>query len=136
VLSVMGHSGMYDDSGKFSDMVGLPAKSGVSGNVMMVVPDKRLAVVVFSPRLDPAGNSVRGVEVCRRLVNEFGLHPYKGLGAERSRQREANRPAVAFRFAFDGTASGGTAGTASAGNDGARQGAVTVDRKPSQSQQL
>lgn len=89
VLSVMGHSGMYNDSGKFSDMVGLPAKSGVSGNVMMVVPEKRMAVVVFSPRLDEAGNSVRGVEVCRRLVNQFGLHPYKGFSAERGREAAA-----------------------------------------------
>jgi glutaminase len=136
VLSVMGHSGMYNDSGKFADMVGLPAKSGVSGNVMMVVPQKRMAVVVFSPRLDEAGNSVRGVEVCRRLVNEFGLHPYKGLSAERARQKDANRPAVAFRFAFEGTRGGRSGGAASAGNDGARQGAVTVDRKPSQGQQI
>ncbi|MFF0342297.1 glutaminase A [Kribbella sp. NPDC004875] len=83
VLSVMGHSGMYNDSGTFSDQVGLPAKSGVSGNVMMVVPSKRLAVVTFSPRLDGAGNSVRGVEVCKRLANDFGLHPYRGLGADR-----------------------------------------------------
>ncbi|GAA2835180.1 glutaminase A [Kribbella solani] len=95
VLSVMGHSGMYNDSGRFSEQVGLPAKSGVSGNVMMVVPSKQLAVVVFSPRLDEAGNSVRGVEVCRRLVNEFGLHPYKGLGADRGRVAGAvSRPAV------------------------------------------
>jgi glutaminase len=86
VLALTGSSGMYNDSGKFSDLVGLPAKSGVSGNVMMVVPEKRLAVVTFSPRLDGAGNSVRGVEVCRRLVDDFGLHPYRGLGAERGRE--------------------------------------------------
>jgi glutaminase len=86
VLSVMGHSGMYNDSGKFADQVGEPTKSGVSGNVMMVVPAQRFAVVTFSPRLDEAGNSVRGVEVCRRLVDDFGLHPYRGLGAERGRE--------------------------------------------------
>jgi glutaminase len=104
VLSVMGHSGMYNDSGKFADLVGLPAKSGVSGNVMMVVPEKRLAVVVFSPRLDPAGNSVRGVEACRQLVDRFGLHPYKRLGAERGTEMSA---ADAMRRAFGGVAPAG-----------------------------
>jgi glutaminase len=89
VLAVMGHSGMYNDSGEFAGHVGLPAKSGVSGNVMMVVPDRNLAVVTFSPRLDAAGNSVRGVEVCKRLVAEFGLHPYQGIGAQRGPARVA-----------------------------------------------
>lgn len=111
VLSVMGHSGMYNDSGKFSDQVGLPAKSGVSGNVMMVLPDKRMAVVTFSPRLDEAGNSVRGVEVCRQLVEKFGLHPYKSLGAG----RELSSAAEASRRALGGmpAASSRSAGVAS-----------------------
>jgi glutaminase len=89
VLSVMGHSGMYDGSGRFAQDVGLPGKSGVSGNILLVVPQKRMAVAVFSPRLDAAGNSVRGLEVCRRLVNRFGLHPYRHLGAERGREAGA-----------------------------------------------
>lgn len=113
VLSVMGHSGMYNDSGKFSDRVGLPAKSGVSGNVMMVVPEKRLAVVTFSPRLDPAGNSVRGVQVCERLVSRFGLHPYKRLGAERGQDRAAD-VAAAVRHALDGVVTKGTVGSGAA----------------------
>ncbi|NUR97886.1 MAG: glutaminase A [Kribbellaceae bacterium] len=92
VLAVMGHSGMYDGSGEFYHQVGLPAKSGVSGNVMMVVPN-RFAVVTFSPRLDPAGNSVRGVEVCRRMVNDFNLHPLGAGAPERTRTSEADRKA-------------------------------------------
>ncbi|QNE17766.1 glutaminase A [Kribbella qitaiheensis] len=120
VLSVMGHSGMYNDSGKFSGLVGLPAKSGVSGNVMMVVPEKRLAVVTFSPRLDEAGNSVRGVEVCRRLVNDFGLHPYKGLGAERAREA-----VTAGRLALDGVARAGGAAARPAGTESAARAALS-----------
>jgi glutaminase len=103
VLKVMEHSGMYDDSGKFSGKVGLPTKSGVSGNVMMVVPDKRLAVVVFSPRLDPTGNSVRGVQVCERLVEKFDLHPLQDLGADKGRQAAAETA----RRALDGVATAG-----------------------------
>lgn len=149
----MGHSGMYNDSGKFSDQVGLPAKSGVSGNVMMVVPSKRLAVVVFSPRLDAAGNSVRGVEVCKRLVNEFGLHPYRGLGAERSRAvaarsgqqlagalNEADRRAEAASAvdrALGGLSRPGTGGAGTAQTtDTERAGAAATRRTGQQTQQL
>jgi glutaminase len=122
VLSVMGHSGMYNDSGQFAGQVGLPAKSGVSGNVMLVVPEKRLAVVTFSPRLDEAGNSVRGVEVCKRLVNEFGLHPYQSLGAERE----------VARLAFGGVARAGAQNTASPGTTGPHHGSRGGDRSSQQ----
>ena len=128
VLSVMGHSGMYNDSGEFSGQVGLPAKSGVSGNVMMVVPEKRLAVVTFSPRLDAAGNSVRGREVCRRLVQDFGLHPYGQLGGERGRQNDAT--AEAARHAFGGVAKAGSASGAM--TTGSRAAAPTASPAASQ----
>ncbi|NIK57807.1 glutaminase A [Kribbella shirazensis] len=143
VLSVMGHSGMYNDSGKFSDQVGLPAKSGVSGNVMLVVPSKRLAVVTFSPRLDAAGNSVRGVEVCQRLVNDFGLHPYRGLGAERGRQlagglnaadRRGEAASAAYR-AQAGMARPGTGGAVH-GTDGERTTGTGARRAAQPGQQL
>ena len=140
VLSVMGHSGMYNDSGQFSNQVGLPAKSGVSGNVLMVVPSKRMAVVVFSPRLDAVGNSVRGVEVCKRLVNEFGLHPYGSMGGERGRiaahqigghMNEADKRAEAASAAdraLGGVARAGS-GTAAkgAGTDGSGVAVTTAD---------
>jgi glutaminase len=75
VLSVMYTCGMYDYSGEWAYQVGLPAKSGVGGGIVAVVP-KLLGIAVFSPRLDPRGNSVRGVKVCEELSSHFGFHSF------------------------------------------------------------
>lgn len=88
--SLMASSGMYDGSGRFADEVGLPAKSGVSGGVIMLAPD--FAVATFSPRLDAEGNSVRGVEVCRRVSEEFRLHPHESHDAVRLALSGTARP--------------------------------------------
>ncbi len=76
VLSVMATCGMYDYAGSWLYKVGMPAKSGVSGGVIAVLPGQ-LGVGVYSPRLDAVGNSVRGVAVCEALSQEFGLHLLK-----------------------------------------------------------
>lgn len=73
VLSVMSTCGMYDYSGGWIFNVGMPAKSGVGGGIMAVLPGQ-FGLGVFSPRLDEKGNSVRGLEACRRLSGDFGLH--------------------------------------------------------------
>ena len=73
ILSVMYTCGMYDFAGEWAYTVGLPAKSGVSGGLIMVVPG-RMGIGIFSPLLDKRGNSVRGVEVCKDLSQRFGLH--------------------------------------------------------------
>jgi glutaminase len=73
VLSVMTTCGMYDGAGNWLLEVGLPAKSGVSGGVLAVLPG-RLGIGVFSPPLDAQGNSARGVAVCRALSQELALH--------------------------------------------------------------
>jgi glutaminase len=73
VLAVMATCGMYDDAGRWMADVGLPAKSGVGGGILAVVPG-RMAIAVLSPRLDRHGASVRGGQVCRRLSLELGLH--------------------------------------------------------------
>ncbi|MDF1658084.1 MAG: glutaminase A [Verrucomicrobiales bacterium] len=73
VLSVMSTCGMYDYSGEWIFTVGLPAKSGVGGGVMGVLPGQ-LGVAVFSPKLDAKGNSVRGVKVFAELSKKFNLH--------------------------------------------------------------
>jgi glutaminase len=76
VLSVMTSCGMYDASGAWMYNVGLPAKSGVSGGVLAVLPGQ-LGIGVFSPRLDVRGNSVRGVQACERIAHDLHLHPFR-----------------------------------------------------------
>lgn len=73
VLSVMSTCGMYDYAGSWLFRVGMPAKSGVAGGVIAVLPGQ-LGIGVYSPRLDEFGNSVRGVAVCEAFSREFGLH--------------------------------------------------------------
>jgi glutaminase len=75
VLSVMYTCGMYDYSGEWAYKVGMPAKSGVGGGIMAVVPG-RLGIGVFAPRLDARGNSVCGVRACMALAERYGLHTF------------------------------------------------------------
>ncbi|MEM6732137.1 MAG: glutaminase, partial [Myxococcota bacterium] len=74
-LSLMYSCGMYDFSGEFAFTIGLPAKSGVAGAMLVVVPNT-LGFCTWSPRLDALGNSVRGIEFCQRLVKEYNFHNY------------------------------------------------------------
>jgi glutaminase len=74
-LSLMASCGMYDFSGEFAFTIGLPAKSGVSGGVMLVIPGV-MGISIWSPRLDEHGNSVRGIEFCKRLVAKYNLHVF------------------------------------------------------------
>lgn len=76
ILSVMYTCGMYNFAGEWAYKIGLPAKSGVSGGLIVVVPG-RMGIGVFSPPLDERGNSVRGVKVCEELSQRFGLHLFE-----------------------------------------------------------
>uniref|UniRef100_A0A665V329 glutaminase n=1 Tax=Echeneis naucrates TaxID=173247 RepID=A0A665V329_ECHNA len=77
-LSLMHSCGMYDFSGQMAFHVGLPAKSGVSGAVLLVIPNV-MGVMCWSPPLDRVGNSVRGIHFCQELVSLFNFHNYDNL---------------------------------------------------------
>ncbi|AFZ00483.1 glutaminase A [Calothrix sp. PCC 6303] len=75
ILSVMYTCGMYNFAGEWAYKIGIPAKSGVSGGIIAVIPGY-MGIAVFSPLLDSRGNSVRGVKVCEELSHKFGLHMF------------------------------------------------------------
>jgi glutaminase len=75
VLAVMATAGLYDDSGKWLFMTGLPGKSGVGGGLIAVSPGK-FGIAVISPPLDKAGNSVRGQRSIADISTALGGNPY------------------------------------------------------------
>ncbi len=76
LLTVMHTCGMYDFAGQWACNVGIPAKSGVSGCILGVVPG-RMGVAVYSPPLDQRGNSVRGIKVFEALSRHLNLHLFQ-----------------------------------------------------------
>jgi glutaminase len=72
LLAVMATAGFYDESGDWMFTAGLPAKTGVGGGIVAVVPG-RFAIAAFSPRLNEAGNSVRSLKAIRDIAGELGV---------------------------------------------------------------
>ena len=78
ILSAMTMAGLYDGSGGWAWHVGLPAKSGVGGGIIAIVPGKG-AIAVFAPPLDEAGNSVKAQEVIEYVANKLNYNLYSPL---------------------------------------------------------
>ena len=83
VLSVMNSCGMYDYADEWAYEVGMPAKSGVSGCIIAVIPGQ-IGIGVFAPPIDSHGNSLRGIRVCQEISKEFELHAFNNRTNVRS----------------------------------------------------
>lgn len=75
MLAIMATAGFYDESGEWMFNAGLPAKTGVGGGIIAVVPGE-MAIAAFSPRLNEAGNSVRAMRAIRHISGELGVGLY------------------------------------------------------------
>jgi glutaminase len=75
LLAVMAMTGFYDESGVWQYTAGLPAKTGVGGGIVTIVPGK-FSIVAFSPRLNEAGNSIRSMNAIRYIAGELGVGLY------------------------------------------------------------
>jgi glutaminase len=75
ILATMATAGLYDGSGGWAWHVGLPAKSGVGGGIIAVIPGKG-AIAVFAPPLDEAGNSVKAQKAIAHIAQKLNYNLY------------------------------------------------------------
>jgi glutaminase len=95
-LSLMLSCGMYDFSGEFAFTIGLPAKSGVAGGLMIVIPNL-MGIAIYSPPLDTLGNPVRGIEFCKELVKRYNVHKYDSVAQPVHQKKDPSLPRIQSR---------------------------------------
>ena len=72
-VAIMATCGLYDETGTHMVKTGMPAKSGVSGYTIALIPGKA-GIVVLSPRVNPKGNSIRGEIMLEALSKQMNWH--------------------------------------------------------------
>jgi len=75
-------SGLYEESGRWAYTTGLPAKTGVGGGMVAIVPGT-LAIAAFSPRLNQAGNSIRAMGVVRHIAEQLRINVFDASAVRR-----------------------------------------------------
>jgi glutaminase len=115
VLAVVSTAGMYETSGEWLYRVGVPAKSGVGGGIVAVVPG-RFAVGTFAPPLDQAGNSVRGQHAIEAVMKKLGGSLFASKPVPAAHRTGAAAPAPAAAPVAKGTAAAPTTPPVARGN--------------------
>ncbi|MBR3916407.1 MAG: glutaminase, partial [Bacteroidaceae bacterium] len=72
--------GLYEHTGDWMFSCGIPAKSGVSGGIIGVLPGI-FGIAVFAPPIDSSGNSVKGQLTLKQIMENLGLHIFNGKRA-------------------------------------------------------
>lgn len=74
IMAIMATAGLYDNAGDWLYDTGAPAKSGVGGGIVAIIPGE-FGIGVFSPPLDTYGNSVRAQLAIKYIIDKLGLNP-------------------------------------------------------------
>ena len=74
VMAIMATAGLYDNAGDWLYDTGAPAKSGVGGGILAVIPGK-FGIGIVSPPLDKYGNSVRAQLAAKYIIEKLNLNP-------------------------------------------------------------
>ena len=75
IMAIMATAGLYDSAGDWLYNTGAPAKSGVGGGILAIIPGK-FGIGIVSPPLDKYGNSVRAQLAAKYIIEKLNLNPY------------------------------------------------------------
>eukprot|EP00096_Caligus_rogercresseyi_P001029 TRINITY_DN1161_c0_g1_i1.p1 TRINITY_DN1161_c0_g1~~TRINITY_DN1161_c0_g1_i1.p1 ORF type:complete len:625 (-),score=135.22 TRINITY_DN1161_c0_g1_i1:129-1733(-) len=96
VLALMYTCGLHLSAGEFAFNIGLPAMSSGHGALTVVIPNV-MGISLWSPKLDPLNNSVRGMEFCKKLIDIFSFHRFDCFGNRKNSQHQKIDPTLSHQ---------------------------------------